>query len=292
LAQLQALAKKVTLPVLDLSGTAADLQTHYDALAGIGVYGTFVTVTDSNFPTVSVSAADYAKNMTLNFGLSGDFVLAVDASQSSGVNINGAQQVATVVVYSGPSANYSLSTWAETALQISDTGVGHGRDLLFGVTAVQFADGIDFVVQAPSSTGTTSGNVAELYAAVLARTPDVPGLSYYEREIQGGHPPSILQLAENFLASPEYANNPAHAYQQNAAGDAQFITDTYQNLLHRAPESGAVPYYQALIAQYTAGSALGHAQMLVDFSASAEFLNDVQITSQHPADAQHWLYVT
>jgi hypothetical protein len=112
----------------------------------------------------------------------------------------------------------------------------------------------------------------------------------------------MLQLAENFLASPEYANNPAHAYAQSAAGDAQFITDTYQNLLHRAPESGAVPYYQAMLAQYTAGLTPGsaaysaaatqaHAQLLVDFSASGEFLNDVQITAQHPADSQHWLYV-
>jgi hypothetical protein len=31
--------------------------------------------------------------------------------------------------------------------------------------------------------------------------------------------------------------------------------------------------------------------VLAYFAASQEFLNDVEVTSQHPADAQHWLYL-
>jgi hypothetical protein len=32
-----------------------------------------------------------------------------------------------------------------------------------------------------------------------------------------------------------------------------------------------------------------HAQVLEYFSASAEFLSDIQITAQHPASSSHWL---
>jgi hypothetical protein len=40
---------------------------------------------------------------------------------------------------------------------------------------------------------------------------------------------------------------------------------------------------------YSAAELQAHATVLADFSASAEFLGDVQITASHPADAQHWL---
>jgi hypothetical protein len=76
----------------------------------------------------------------------------------------------------------------------------------------------------------------------------------------------------------------------------------YNNLLHRAPEAGAVPYYLNIVSELTQGAAAGtsaysaadlaaHATLLVDFSNSQEFLANVQITAQHPADAQHWLFL-
>jgi hypothetical protein len=42
-------------------------------------------------------------------------------------------------------------------------------------------------------------------------------------------------------------------------------------------------------AAYAAAEATAHALVLAYFSQSPEFLNDVQITAQHPADATHWL---
>jgi hypothetical protein len=113
----------------------------------------------------------------------------------------------------------------------------------------------------------------------------------------------LVSLAQNFLQSPEYTNNSEHTYPQTAAGESQFITDSYNNLLHRAPESGAIPYYQNLISQFNRGLIPGtaayiaadlqaHAIVLVDFSASPEFLGDVQVTAANPASAGftgHWL---
>jgi hypothetical protein len=138
---------------------------------------------------------------------------------------------------------------------------------------------------------------------VFGRIPDVPGLAYYEKELAANPTLSLDRLAEDFLLSPEYTGNAAHAYAQSSAGDARFITDSYTNLLNRAPESGAIPYYQALIDKFTGGMTPGsaaysaaelaaHATVLVDFSASPEFLGDVQITAAHPASSGftgHWL---
>jgi hypothetical protein len=282
----------------------AELSSDWAALASLTrVDYVNATVTDVDFPTLSLTAAQYLGDSPLVDGLHGKVILAIDASRLSNITITNENGLATVIVFADPVSDYAVSTQNGDFLQVEDTGTGRSStDLFYQATALQFADGTDFVVQAPSATGATSGNVAELYAAVLARTPDLTGLVYYEQLMQGGNGPSMTQLAGYFLASPEYANNPAHAYAQSAAGDAQFVTDTYQNLLHRAPDSGAVSFYQSVITQFTQGltpgtaayqaaQMQGHAQVLVYFSASSEFLSDVQITAQHPADAQHWLYV-
>ncbi|HMA51809.1 MAG TPA: DUF4214 domain-containing protein, partial [Magnetospirillaceae bacterium] len=177
-----------------------------------------------------------------------------------------------------------------------------GTDHLSGVTALEFGSSLDIVGATPGQGTVTTGNITELYGAVLSRQPDVPGLAFYLQYLKANPDTPLVQFAQYFLASPEYTGNAAHSYAHNQAGDDQFITDSYENLLHRAPESGAIPYYETVIDSYTkglaAGSAayiaaenLGHAWVLTYFSASPEFLNDVQITAAHPADAQHWLYL-
>jgi hypothetical protein len=124
-------------------------------------------------------------------------------------------------------------------------------------------------------------------------------LAYYEAQAAASPSRTITSFAESFLSSPEYTA--AHNYPQTSAGDAQFITDTYQNLLHRAPGTTDVAWYQANVinpilgnaatgtAAYTQAELLAHASVLADFSQSAEFLGNVQVTAQHPADATHWL---
>jgi hypothetical protein len=93
----------------------------------------------------------------------------------------------------------------------------------------------------------------------------------------------------------------AHTYAQTAAGDQQFIADSYQSLLHRTPSASEVAFYEnnvlaPAVGGLTAGTQVyanaqlqAHALMLVYFSGSSEFLSDVQITASNPASAQHWL---
>jgi hypothetical protein len=80
-------------------------------------------------------------------------------------------------------------------------------------------------------------------------------------------------------------------------------------LLHRAPEAGAINYYETNVispllsgltpgtAAYAAAELQAHATVLAYFSQSPEFLQDVSIVSDfppysHAADMQHWLILT
>lgn len=288
-----------------VSDSAASLLANIDALNALvaGGHALAITLTDAGIPTLSLTAAQLSADAAVLKDVGTDFTLAIDGSAAN-ISVAGIAGRGTVVQFAGPAANYSVTPSGDgTSFTVTDTGTGRTSvDHLSGITALHFGDGTDFVAQAPSTTGITTGNVTELYSAVLARTPDVAGLAYYQAQISTTPNLSLNQLAQNFLSAPEYVSNSAHNYAQTAAGDGQFITDTYNNLLHRAPEAGAVAYYQNVIAQFTAGltqgtaaftaaELAGHAQVLVNFAASAEFLADVQITAQHPADAQHFLYL-
>jgi hypothetical protein len=173
------------------------------------------------------------------------------------------------------------------------------------VTALQFSDLTDFVVsQTPAPQGGVSSfQVTTLYAAVLDREPDVAGLAFYESAAAANPSLPITSFAEYFLSSAEYTGNSQHHYAQTVAGDAQFINDLYENLLHRAPETGAVAFYQDNVitpmlanlmpgtTAYASAETLAHATVLSYFSLSAEFKSDVEVTAQAPSSAQHWLVV-
>jgi hypothetical protein len=200
------------------------------------------------------------------------------------------------------SASYTVTSAGDgTSFTLTS---GASVDHLSGVTALQFAAGQQAIVASETpvlSGGVSSAEVAALYAAVLARTPDAGGLAFYENSAAHSSGAGLLTYAEWFLNSPEYSGNSAHNYGATSDGDAKFITDTYQNLLHRAPEAGAVQFYQSNVinpmlqgltagsAAYAAADLAAHAQVLTYFGLSAEFFGDVRITAQQPADAQHWL---
>ena len=285
-----------------LSESAADVLANLDVLSTYSSTGRLTTIhlTDSGIPNLEVTGAQLSSDRTVFNAMDFDnFSLTVTAP---GGGVVGYLGHGTTVVFSGDASAYTVSA-SPLPLQITVQS-SSTNSLLASVTALKFDDVTEIVAQAPTMTGPiTSGNVTELYGAVFGREPDVPGLAYYEAQMHANQSLSMGTLAQWFLASPEYTNNPAHAYAPSSAGDAQFIADIYQNLLHRAPETGAVPFYQAIIQQFTQGLApgsaaylaaqtAGHATVLVDFSNSAEFLGDVQITAQHPADAQHWLLLT
>jgi hypothetical protein len=256
-----------------------------------------IAVTDSGIPTETITAAQLSADRGVLSIIDATLILDVTASGTT-QSIEGVSNLATVVVFSGTASQYSLTALGSGVVDVTGSA---GTTAVSGVVALQFSDHEVFVAsQTPSVAGAVSSSqVADLYAAVFARTPDAAGLNYYEQEAAGNPALTIVNFATSFLSSPEY--QAAHSYAQTLAGETQFITDTYNNLLHRAPEAGAASWYITNIvnpalagqtagtAAYAAADLLAHAEVLADFSQSGEFLSDVQVTAAHPADAQHWL---
>jgi len=308
--QLQALPVTLQLTVVDSS---ADISANFTALFWNDSPNNPIIFdfTDSGTPVINITDTqeEFGQLFLATWKPQGQqFEIVVNVTQLNETVSGLGLLHPTVISFPGVSSDYTITS-ADTlpilsAFYISGTVNGQAtKDYVTETTALQFSDGTYFVAQTPVAGEVNSGTVTELYAAVLARKPDLAGLQFYEAYFAGGSTTTpVTTVAQWFLQSAEYQNNPAHDYAQSAAGDAQFITDTYQNLLDRAPDTGAVAYYQTVVAQFTAGltpnttayaaaQLAGHAQVLAYFAASQEFLNDVEVTSQHPADAQHWLYL-
>lgn len=247
---------------------------------------------------IAVSAAQWAQDAAAIHDLSGNFSLLVGAPHSSGV-FSGLAGKATTVEFTGTSGQYQI-TPSSGGVDVSDGGV---TVHLTQVTALQFSDSTDIVAsRSPPATGAvSSAQVTEMYGAVFGRMPDAGGLAFYEAFAAANPSTPFAQYAQWFLSSSEYTGNLVHAYAQTVSGDQQFITDSYQNLLHRTPSASEVAFYEdkviaPMVSGLTAGTAAyaaadlqAHALTLVYFSQSPEFLGDVQITAQNPSNAQHWL---
>ena len=258
-------------------------------------------VTDSSYAAITVTPSQLSADQGVIDLLTGNFTLTVDATAATSAIITGPSGHGTVVELTGSASQYSLTpTGNGVAFTLTSSSVA---DQISNITALSFGGTLDFVAAAPGQANAiTSGNVTELYGAVFGREPDVPGLAFYQAYLKANPSVGLITYAVYFLSSAEYTSNPAHAYAETTTGDAQFITDSYQNLLHRTPSSSEVSYYQNVIAPFIQGQTPGtaayasaelqaHALVLTYFSQSPEFLGDVQITASHPADASHWLYL-
>ena len=87
----------------------------------------------------------------------------------------------------------------------------------------------------------------------------------------------LQQVANAFAVSPEFAS----LYGANAS-DAQFLTTMYENVLHRAPDQGGFDFWMHAI------QIASRAEVLVDFSESAENQAQVIGSIQNGIAYQHW----
>ena len=282
-----------------VSAPAADIQANLDNLESLVAGGqvTSIGLTDAGVPALSVSAAQFSADAAALADITNPYFLLTVAAGPAPVTLTGLAGHGTIVQFAGTAGSFTIAATGSGQVTV-------GSDVLNDISAVQFTDQTIIVAAAPGGDKITTGNLTELYAAVFGREPDVGGLNYYQQILRADPSTPLLSFALSFLASPEYTGNPMHDYAQTAAGDAQFIKDSYNNLLHRDPAAGDVDWYMANIvdpilagaaagtAAYTQAEALAHAHLLVDFSASAEFLGNVQITAAHPASAQHWLLLS
>ncbi|WP_298930363.1 DUF4214 domain-containing protein [uncultured Ramlibacter sp.] len=102
------------------------------------------------------------------------------------------------------------------------------------------------------------GMAYRLYQAAFNRTPDQGGLGYQMTALDNGL--DIAQVAANFIASPEFQTTYGNL------DNARFVTQLYQNVLHRAPDEGGLAFHTGNLAS----GANTRANVLVGFSESPE----------------------
>lgn len=268
----------------NVADSAAHVAAGLDGLESIAAVGDLgsISLTDSGTPTLTLGVSQLASDASALNDISGGYNLILLAGPAS-MAIAGPAGHATTVSFTGAASQYDVTS-ANGAITVSGNGV---TDQITNAAAIQFSDFTEIVAAPPGTANVTTGNVTELYSAVLGREPDVGGLTFYQNYLRSNPGTPLIQFAEWFLTSSEYSSG--HHYAQTPAGETQFITDSYQNLLHRAPSASDISFYLTNVLEQPGGQLANHAQMLVYFSASPEFLSDVQITAANPVNSQHWL---
>ncbi|MGC1303143.1 MAG: DUF4214 domain-containing protein, partial [Caulobacteraceae bacterium] len=127
-----------------------------------------------------------------------------------------------------------------------------------GVETMIFSNGaLSFDLSSPQA------ELYRLYDTAFGRTPDPSGFAGWIQAYESGD--SFSQIATAFLASAE-----AQARYPSAVDNAQFVTDIYENALHRAPDAAGL---QGWVAELNTGS-VTRADVLLSISESAEHQAD------------------
>ena len=162
------------------------------------------------------------------------------------------------VVLAGAYGNFTV-TKTTTGLSIKDKTGAQGTDALTNVERVLFNDDA-FAFD----TDGNAGKMYRLYQAAFDRKPDLAGLGWQIKAVDGGT--SFLQIAQAFMDSAEFKS----LYGDNLSSTG-LVSALYHNVLHRTPQQFEIDFWVKIIdtGQQT------RADVLTNFSESTE--NQAQV---------------
>ena len=170
-------------------------------------------------------------------------------------------------VYSGARASYTVAHDG-SGFSVKDAAGGHAT--LQNIERVQFGDGMVAL-----DVDGTAGQAYRLYQAAFDRTPDKVGLGFWIDVLDHGAP--VQDAARDFVGSKEFKD----LYGANLS-DAQFVDALYQNVLHRPAEGAGFDFWVSSL------QIVSRAEVLVNFSESAENQAQVVGSIQNGIDYVHW----
>ena len=127
-----------------------------------------------------------------------------------------------------------------------------GTDALLNVERLHFND----TTLAFDASG-NAGQAYRLYQAAFNRTPDTTGLTYWTHSLDNGN--SLHNVALSFVTGPEFAAK------YGSLNNSAFVTQLYQNVLHRAPDAGGLAFHTGNL-----DAGISRADVLSTFSESQE----------------------
>lgn len=185
-------------------------------------------------------------------GTAGNDTIGVAASGDATIDGEGGIDTA---VFSDLRANYTLTHNADGTWTVAHAGGGVAT--LVDIERLAFAD--EHVAIDIDGHG---GQAYRLYQAAFDRAPDLGGLGFQINALDIGL--TLSQVAGNFIASPEFQSK------YGTVDDTAFVTLLYQNVLHRAPDTGGLQFH---LDELAAGQT--RADVLTHFSESPEDQADV-----------------
>lgn len=199
--------------------------------------------TSSNYSTVLQNERMYAGNDTVN----GNSYNNALKGYTGNDRIDGG---------GGTDTAYFTGLKSQSQIIKSGNSIGvvgiNGNDTLINVERLQFDDkAIAF------DTNGNAGQAYRLYQAAFNRTPDQSGLGFQMNALDTGA--TLTNVAQNFINSPEFSATYGNL------SDAQFVTQLYQNVLHRGPDAGGLSFHTSNLS-----AGMSRAQTLVGFSESPE----------------------
>jgi hypothetical protein len=210
-----------------------------------------------------LGATDYVPNGSCNVvnvcsetGCSGESVTYVSPAISAYCQVaSSARLCGTGYVTSVFSGNRSRYTFSKTgsAYTVTDTWGVDGSRSFTSIVRLRFTD----VVVAFDLEG-NAGKVYRLYQAAFNRTPDQGGLGFWIQHMDNGM--SLRTVASNFMSSAEFIS----LYGANTSNET-FVTNLYNNVLHRAPDQGGLSYWVSVLNNGTPRE-----DVLIAFSESSE----------------------
>ncbi|MCE3262697.1 MAG: protease [Pseudoduganella sp.] len=160
------------------------------------------------------------------------------------------------VLLAGARASYTVQQ-SNGALFVADNVGNGGTDQFIGVELLRFGD-----VDVSFEINGVAGQAYRLYQAAFDRVPDLSGLGYWIRALEGGV--SLQTVANDFIRSPEF--NATYG----AVDNRQFATLLYQQALNREPDAEGLNWWVARLDEGAPRNVV-----LTGFSESAE--NQAQV---------------
>jgi hypothetical protein len=209
--------------------------------------------------TLTVTAAGKTASTTVNDtsvgsstvqpGTSGNDTFRITSGSNS---IDGGAGSDTVQYQTARSA--ASVTFSNGTITVSKAG---GTDTITGVERIDFADG-DLVFDVVSSLAPAA---YRLYGGAFDRTPDEGGFRFWTSRLD--EKSSLHNVATEFINSPEFI-----ARYGASLSNAAFVDALYQNVLHRAGDTGGIAYWN----QQLDTKARDRPDVLVQFTQLPEFV--------------------
>jgi len=168
-----------------------------------------------------------------------------DYGPAAALHMNGA-------LLTGPLSNYTITHSGSTYTIVDNVGKD-GSQTVSNPFRLDFSD-----VSIAYDLDGNAGKAYRLYQAAFNRQPDLSGLGFWIKALDGGL--SLNGMAAGFTASPEY-----QGLYGSAPGKDQLIKAAYSNVLHRSPETDGYNFWMSAL-----NNGLSKENMLLMFADSPE----------------------